>query len=181
MTKKINSRNKGNRFERDVAKWFEKWSGYEFGRIPGSGSLRWQKTDNIVGDITCTDAKHSRRFPFSVECKFYKDLNFEHILLGNKSCDIIKFWEQCKGDAERANKVPFLVMRYNSMPKEQYFIMVKEDFFKGIKKHLPKDSRYMNIKIESETVNVIMATDIIQTKYINSFKAGRNIVKANIR
>lgn len=181
MANKINSRNKGNRFERDVAKWFEKWTGYEFGRVPGSGSLRWQKTDNIVGDITCTDAKHARRFPLSVECKFYKDLNFEHIILGNKSCDIIKFWEQCKGDAERANKVPFLVMRYNSMPKEQYFIMVKANFFKGIKKHLPLASRFMSIDIGEEQVNVVMAMDVMEIEYIKAYKVARTIVKANIR
>ena len=34
MANKINSRTKGNKFERDVAKWFQKWTGYEFGRVP---------------------------------------------------------------------------------------------------------------------------------------------------
>ena len=59
---RINSKNKGSRFERTICKWFQDWTGYEFKRVPASGALRWKKTDNITSDITCTDPKHSKRF-----------------------------------------------------------------------------------------------------------------------
>ena len=52
---RINSKNKGSRFERTICKWFQDWTGYEFNRVPASGGLRWKKTDNITSDISCTD------------------------------------------------------------------------------------------------------------------------------
>lgn len=121
---KINSKKKGSRFERVICKVFTQWTGYEFQRVPQSGGLRWKKADNITSDVTCTDPKHSRRCLLSIECKSYQDIRFEHILLENKSCKILSFWEQASGDAERANKFPMLVMHYNGMPKEEAFVMV---------------------------------------------------------
>lgn len=177
MANKINSRTKGNKFERDVAKWFQKWTGYEFGRVPSSGGLRWKKTDNITGDITCTDDKHSRRFPYSIECKFYNELKFEHILLGNKSCKIMGFWEQCKSDAARANKVPMLIMRYNQMPKEEYFIMLPNNLYERLCEPLRNIGRSMTLYLEDEMVHVIMATSLIQVDYQILYKAARAINK----
>ena len=81
---KVNSKQKGSRFERSICKFFQDWTGYEFSRVPASGGLRWKKTDNITSDITCSDPKHSRRFSLSVECKSYQEIKFEHLLLGNK-------------------------------------------------------------------------------------------------
>lgn len=100
-----NSRNKGSRFERTIAKAWESWTGYKFSRTPGSGG--WAKAKDAMGDLVCTDEKHSRRFPFSIECKNYQDIKFEHILLGLKSCKIISFWEQATKDAKRAGKYPY--------------------------------------------------------------------------
>lgn len=40
---RINSKNKGSRFERTICKWFQDWTGYEFNRVPASGGLRWKK------------------------------------------------------------------------------------------------------------------------------------------
>ena len=108
-----NSKNKGNRGEREVCKFWKEWTNYEFSRTPASGGLRWKKADNISSDVICTDDKHSRKFPFSIESKFYKDIRFEHILLGNKKCKILEFWDQANNDSIRAGKLPVLMMRYN--------------------------------------------------------------------
>lgn len=124
---RINSKNKGNRFERAICKWFQSWTGYEFSRVPASGGLRWKKTDNITSDITCTDPDHARDFLFSVECKSYQDIKFEHVLLGNKNCKISQFWEQTTRDAKRGDKIPLLVMKYNNMPKGEAFFVVDYD------------------------------------------------------
>lgn len=124
MARRVNSRAKGSRFERVVCKSFESWSGYEFSRTPASGGLRWKKTDNISSDVVCSDPKHSRKFPFSVEVKNYQNIKFEHLLLGNKTCKIHDFWEQATEDANRAKKLPVLIMRYNSMPKGEAFFVI---------------------------------------------------------
>lgn len=68
-----NSRNKGSRFERTIAKAWESWTGYKFSRTPGSGG--WAKAKDAMGDLVCTDEKHSRRFPFSIECKTIRILS----------------------------------------------------------------------------------------------------------
>lgn len=122
-----NSKSKGNRFERSVCKAFQNWSGYEFSRTPASGGLRWKKADNISSDVVCSDPKHAKRFSLSIECKSYHDIKFEHLLLGMKSCKIDSFWNQANRDAERAKKIPVLIMRYNSMPKDEAFFMVNEE------------------------------------------------------
>lgn len=119
----MNSKRKGNKFEREVAKWFTSFSGYKFERNRlGSGA--WHSNKDATSDITCTDPKHAHRCRISVECKSYKDIRFEHLLLGNKNCDILKFWDQACKDAKRDNKIPILCMRYNSMPKSEFFFVV---------------------------------------------------------
>lgn len=176
MANKINSRSKGNRFERNTAKWLSEWTGYEFGRVPGSGSLRWKKTDNITGDITCTDDKHARRFPFSVECKNHKDIRFEHVLLQTKSCKIHEFWSQATNDASRANKIPLLIMRYNSMPKSEFFLMVPEPIGKEIMKQKPTKP-HVKLYMISQTVYIFMASDIKNMEYTPIYKVARLLTK----
>ena len=112
-----NSKRKGNKFELKVSKWFTKWTSYKFGRTPYSGANHQSR--DLASDIMCQDERHAHRCKISVECKNYKEIKFEHLLLGNKGCDILKFWEQASKDAKRANKVPILCMRYNSMPSEE--------------------------------------------------------------
>lgn len=125
----VNSKSKGSRFERTISKWFTTWTGYEFNRVPASGGLRWKNADNITSDVTCTDSKHSKKFKFSIECKNYKDLKFEHILLEKKSCKILKFWDQALNDANRAKKLPMLIMKYNGMAKGEAFVMVDYEVY----------------------------------------------------
>ena len=124
-----NSKKKGNKNEREVSKWFQEWTGFEFSRVPASGGLRWQKQDDINGDVICTDKRHGRRMTLSIEAKSYKDINFEHVILGNKRTKILEFWEQTQASAKRANKIPILFMRYNGMPKGIYFVVVRIDTY----------------------------------------------------
>lgn len=116
----MNSKKKGNKFERKIGAWFTKWTGFKFERNR-AGSGAWHSNKDSTSDLTCTDERHAHRCKISVECKNYKEIKFEHILLGNKGCDILKFWEQASKDAKRGNKVPILCMRYNSMPAEEFF------------------------------------------------------------
>jgi len=171
-----NSRNKGSRFERTIAKAWESWTGYKFSRTPGSGG--WAKAKDAMGDLICTDEKHSRRFPFSIECKNYQDIKFEHILLGLKSCKIMSFWEQAKRDAKRANKIPILIMRYNSMPKGEAFFVIEAgamDLF--MITHYPEVSR-MEIKTPKVNLVVYMFKEIQRlVKYSDVFKYARKLIK----
>lgn len=175
----VNSKVKGSRFERTICKWFKEWTGYEFSRTPASGGLRWKKTDNIVSDIICTDDKHSRKFPFSIECKFHKEIKFEHILLGNKNCKILSFWEQASSDADRGNKIPILVMKYNGMPKEEAFFVVGDDLAEELSKYpLEKPSMKVTIRSTSVALHIYMASDIKENvNYKEFYRAGKALLK----
>lgn len=173
-----NSKNKGNRFERAICKFFKEWSGYEFSRVPQSGGLRWKKADNITSDVVCTDDKHGRRFPFSIECKFHKEIKFEDILLDNKS-KILEFWDQASGDANRAKKLPLLIMRYNNMPSGDGFLVMDGDLFKRLvgRRAIALSWRRFTIVTEELSLAVIMLHNISTIPYKEFYKAGREYRK----
>lgn len=123
----INSRSKGAKNERIIAKAFEEWTNKKFAKTPASGGLNW-KTQNVAGDIVCCTEGHY--FPFVIEGKSYDKIDFSHLLTpGIKNIDIIDFWNQAKRDAVKVNKIPMLLMRYNGLPKSFWFIVMEEDFY----------------------------------------------------
>jgi Holliday junction resolvase len=116
----INSRNKGCKAERTVAKLMEKWTSKQFARTPSSGGLNW-KSANSKGDIVCTTEGHY--FPFCIEVKHHAEINFSELYMPKKKkVKVLEFWEQCKRDALKANKIPLLFMRYNGLPNDFFFI-----------------------------------------------------------
>lgn len=128
MAERINSRKKGAKNERNLAKAFEKWTGIEFSRVPASGGLRWKGMQEIIcGDIIPSgDIHFAIDFPFSIEAKAYADLNFKDPLLNNNS-KLYDFWEQSSADAKRSNKRPLVFSRQNGMPKGLYFVQLSYD------------------------------------------------------
>ena len=178
MADRINSKAKGSKNERDICKWWEEWTGYDFSRVPSSGGLRWQRTLDTTGDILCSDKKHCLKFPFSIECKSYKEIKFEHVLLGNKSCDVLKFWEQASEDAKRGEKQPILMMRYNSMPKNEYFFVVSRWVGEILLSASDSESDrklltpYMTLRLpESKGLMIFMASKVADhTSYVKVYE-----------
>lgn len=168
-----NSRNKGSRFERSVAKAWEYWTGYKFSRTPGSGG--WAKAKDAVGDLVCTDDKHSRRFPFSIECKNYQDIKFEHLLLGTRTCKIHSFWEQASRDANKVGRLPILIMRYNSMPKGEAFFVVGQELTSWLSS-MPL--KCMTISLDNLYLGIFMFKEIQSiVNYRDIYKYARKLVK----
>lgn len=116
----INSRNKGNRAERDLAKQIGEWTGKQFARVPSSGGLQWGAA-HAKGDITCCTEGHY--FPFCIEVKFHSEINLNEFMVGRKGKPkVLEFWEQCTRDAREAKKIPLLFMRYNGLPKGEWMV-----------------------------------------------------------
>ena len=128
MKDRINSKAKGSKNERSATKAMENWTDFPFTRVPQSGGLRWQGGQNITGDIIPEDMYQLEEFPFSIEVKARKALNFEDLLLPNNS-DILKFWAQAKDDAKRVKKIPLLMMRRDRMPREEFYIGIPNKVF----------------------------------------------------
>ena len=156
-----NSRNKGSRFERTIAKAWETWTGYKFSRTPGSGG--WAKAKDAMGDLVC---------------KNYQEIKFEHILLGLKSCKIISFWEQATKDAKRAGKIPILIMRYNSMPKGEAFFIVEAGEIDSFLMNNCSELSRMEIKTLKVHLAVYMFKEIQRlVTYSDVFKYARKLNK----
>lgn len=166
----MNSKKKGNKNERELAKWWKDWTGIEFSRVPSSGGLRWKKTDNITSDIICTDPHKSRNFKFNIETKFYKDINFEHLILKDnpKNIKIWEFWNQAKDDGKKANRIPILFMRYNSMPRSTWFVVVELRILNIVLKLLGKgvlEHTYFVVESPVDRVGIISSNMLNKVNY----------------
>lgn len=135
MTKRINSKAKGSKTERSATHVLEAWTGFPFTRVPQSGGLRWQGGQNITGDIIPEDMYELEDFPFSIEIKARKEIDFKDLVLPFDS-EILKFWAQSVADAKRVKKIPMVLMRKDRMPKGAFFIIIPYHVFFRIKKIL---------------------------------------------
>lgn len=106
--KRINSRTKGNSFERKVCNILNKrFNTDHFNRSPGSGAYatirNLPKEYQIHGDLITPS-----NFKFSIECKKgYNDVNIDSLL--NKKSSIWKFIDQAINDSRKSNKLPLIV------------------------------------------------------------------------
>jgi len=174
----INSRKKGSRNERHLSKLWKQFTGKDFSRTPSSGGLRWHKKSDTAGDIICTDEKHARWFAFSIETKFYKEINFNHLLLDVKS-DILKFWEQATNDAKRAKKIPILFMKYNGMPKQSYFICLRRDDYDQMEVEFPGEHKNMLITAKDCEIAILLSDDFFKADYEKIHKVAKQINRDN--
>lgn len=172
----VNSRRKGSKSERAASKLFEKWTGYEFARTPSSGGLPWKNRSQVTGDIICTDEKHSRRFRFSVEIKFHKDIRFDHLLTGVKKSSIRDFWTQASRDADNAGKIPMLLMRYNNMAKDMYFLVIPLKLYTRMADLIPITYGLMTYVGEFD-IAIINSVDFFKADYNLIHKISKEYLK----
>ncbi len=169
---RINSRKKGSKNERNLTKLFKTWCKKEFARTPSSGGLNW-KNSNAVGDIVCTTEGHF--FPFAIEAKNHREINFQHLLYLDTS-DIMKFWEQCKGDADKGaqKKIPILFMRYNGMPRDLHFVMMRYEVWIIMRDKLLAAPRTLSLHTNDENLIILLSTDLFRLRYKDCRKRLKN-------
>jgi len=142
---RINSRNKGNKNERNIAKLFTEWTGVEFVRVPRSGGLHWKSGMSVTGDLIPSDPFDLVTFPFSIEAKFYNAITFQDLILPNKS-DLQKFYDQSTKDADSVGKYPLVLFRYNRMPRDLYFVMMGHKQFVRARKLMDLEEGWFNYR-----------------------------------
>lgn len=173
----INSRKKGARNERKITNLFKNWTGYDFARTPASGGLRWKHNQSIVGDLICTDERHAPKFPFTIEAKSYKDINFEHLISHNSKIKILEFWAQAQRDSERVHKIPMLLMRYNDMERDLHFLCIPWKFFDIIKKEISFNYGYLKYMGLEEAFVILSSKDLFATDYETIRILGRKFIR----
>jgi hypothetical protein len=121
MMAKINSRSKGARAERKLAKLFAVWWGADFARTPLSGGFstkQFREDWNAAGDLVTPDPS----FPFCVESKHVEGWHIEQLLTAPRS-DIYRWWFQTTQETPEGH-LPLLVFTRNRQP---YFFIMKRD------------------------------------------------------
>ena len=113
--KKVNSRTKGNSFERQIAKTFnDRFNTTEFSRSPGSGAFATTHTLpdylKIYGDLITP-----QNFKYCIECK--KGYNKENLYsLYNYSSPFWGFLDQCLKDSDKCDKIPMVIFKQDRQP-----------------------------------------------------------------
>jgi len=125
---KINSKNKGNRIELELAKKLTERFEQEFKRVPLSGAwgtsnrnseIREDALEVLSGDIMCP-----KNFIFSVESKGRAEFNFWDMLSDTKN-EIDKWIEQAENDAKIVGKYPLLYIKINN---RKPFVLFPDNF-----------------------------------------------------
>jgi Holliday junction resolvase len=129
----LNSKNKGNRVELELAKTLTKrFGGIEFSRVPMSGgwgtnnkekNVREDAMEVLSGDIMCPE-----NFIFSIESKSRSDFNFWDMLNDETENEIDEWIQQAEEDAQRSNKYPLIYVKINY---KKPFVMFSKKIFKG--------------------------------------------------
>ena len=113
--KRINSRTKGNSFERSICKLLnERFNTTEFSRSPGSGAFATTHSLpehlKIYGDLITPEG-----FKFCIECK----KGYNHLTLYslyNYSSEFWKFIEQCEKDSKKCKRIPLVIFKQDRQP-----------------------------------------------------------------
>lgn len=102
------SRDKGQRYERKIAKIFSEWAGMDMLRTPLSGGWARGRAD-VTGDIVPGDA--NRQFPFSIECKKNESWTWEQV--HHQIGPVLNSWWQQTVDECAPGKIPLLIFSRN--------------------------------------------------------------------
>jgi hypothetical protein len=113
--KRVNSRAKGNTFERKVCRILNhRFDTTEFSRSPGSGAFATTHTLpehlKIYGDLITPE-----NFKYCIECK--KGYNKENLYsIYNHSSEFWGFLNQCEKDSEKCCRIPMVIFKQDRHP-----------------------------------------------------------------
>lgn len=105
MAKYNKSKIKGTAYENKIKKILSDYFGFKFERVPYSGAL-----DYLKGDIWTPS--NYQEWEYCIECKHYKELNFNSLLTA-KSNDIWGFWDETVKEAKIMDKKPLLIFKWD--------------------------------------------------------------------
>jgi len=118
-------KHKGGAFERDVCRRISRfWSAGAFDDLlwraassGAKGTVTRTKNKAFHADIVATSPLTEPLMKvFSIECKFYKNIDITEILRGLKNNKILTFWGQTLKSARLSGRRPALIARRNMFP-----------------------------------------------------------------
>jgi hypothetical protein len=129
--KKINSKDKGNRAENELAKILsERFTPHKFKRNVSSGAMfggmNRKYAEGVEETITTAlsgDIIVPSNFKYSLEHKAYKEISFWDLF--NDSSDLHSWLKQAEGDANFTNRKPMVIAKFNNRKR---ICFVKDKF-----------------------------------------------------
>lgn len=124
----MNSKNKGNTFERKIANLlsdrFLEVTGIpkSFRRNADSGSFfggtnKARTETHDLSKASFGDIITPEEFAFSIECKHYKDPPSFASMVKQEVAALDKWITQAEQDAESSGKLPAIIVKYNNVPE----------------------------------------------------------------
>lgn len=152
----VNSKAKGDTYERKIAKKLTEWTGLKFERVPASGGLHWKKDNRVYGDIVTNDPD----FPFTIECKARESWNMDSLINGSK--EVEKWWKQAIADAWATGKEPMVIFTRNRQP-DYIMFRGKANLYDYISSVFDENISFrMIFKINGEELMVMKLDDAIK-------------------
>lgn len=143
-----NPKNKGNAFERGVAKQLSEWAGVKFMRTPSSGAIHNFNDKRVVSDIV--PPLSIGNFPFSIECKNVM-CNWEFsTFLEDTSVTLKNHWKQCEDDANREGLFPMLIFTKNFRDS---YVMIRCSEYRTFNKEIIPRIEFINDNKELTIIN----------------------------
>lgn len=132
----MNSKNKGNTFERKIANLlserFLEVTGIakSFRRNADSGSFfggtnKFRTETHDLSKASFGDIITPEEFAFSIECKHYKAPPSFASMVKQEVADFDKWIAQAEQDAESSGKLPCIIVKYNNVPE---IVLLREAF-----------------------------------------------------
>lgn len=166
-----NGKRKGSNYEREISKKLSLWLSNNkddsiFWRSQNSGgrhTIRYKKNQTLEGqsgDIASTRGGISEDFlkVFSIEIKFYKDINLWGIITKSNG-GILDFWKQADEQSRRVKKVPILITKENYKPTLFISTRTFYDIMKKFKLEPDLEATLSNQKIFIWKLESIMKVD----------------------
>lgn len=142
----VNSLKKGHNFERKVAKIFSEWWGREVRRTPMSGG---SGISGLHSDLVADE-----KFPFSVECKKYKEVRLSSFLTTENNL-LIQWWEQALKESFENIKVAMVVFAEN---RGEIFVMISKAWLLGLNKDISELKKYIILDSFGKHIPVLIMT-----------------------
>ena len=143
----INSKAKGNNFERKIARLLSDWSGHKFMRTPMSGAIHNFKDKRLVSDIVAPMS--IGEWPFSIEAKCVECSWELNTFIEGTSVTLQQHWKQCYEDSQREGLLPMLVFKKNH---REIYMMITESLFKELD---IEPASYMTVNTQSDTLVIL--------------------------
>lgn len=161
---KINSKNKGSSFEREVAKKLSLfltynlkddtvWRSINSGAYSTVRNKKGLSTSNQEGDLTSISEESKIFFDkYCIECKRYKYVDLYNLFTENS--EINKWWTKLQ--LESNTKIPFLIFKPD---RKLIYCIIPTDIFNKIN---TIEIDHINISINKESICMFLFTDFIK-------------------